>query len=129
MNNITVMREVVLKLFDILPDDRKIEALRAMVKLTDTIFGDIGINLSFAQPTSSAPITVVPPNTKTVKRRKRSPIHQKQVKVNGRVFPTIKKACEFYGVNYQTTAKKLKDGIPPEDLFRESDVRYVEQQR
>lgn len=108
------MKEIITKLFDLTPEEGQREMLKASVSIANRHLSVAGINLTVTQPSDSVKPERIPPKKPGGKSR--------ILKVNGRQFPSIRKACSFYGVNYETTAQKIRDGYPLEELFKESDI-------
>lgn len=88
----------------LLTDEDRREIAQLCISKVDKIFHDFGYTI--------------------VKKKVCQPKDQPKIKtrsfyVNERLFPSKKKACEHYGVNYQTAINKLSDGVPPEEIFIE----------
>lgn len=100
-------------ILDLLDDQGKRDALKSITVLANKRLVGTGLKLSVTELIEDKKANIIPMK----KSKKRKP-----VQFRDRNFPSLKKACDFYKVNYQTTARKIRDGIPLEDIFLESKV-------
>ena len=111
--------KIITSILPLLSEKDKEEITEKCIKGLDKVLSSFGYTI--------IPSLIIPEEVVKPKHKEGGRINKKTGRnvfdVNGRNFPSKKKAAEFYGVNYQTAIGKLSNGIPPEQVFSEEEIK------